>query len=493
MAELVKSFDQICRETYGDAFGSADALAEIMAAGADLQKAMASTTIAGQSFGDLGALRLEDLDSTMTAVLFKAEHLKLQRWIPRTPARQLIWQYDVQQAYGNSRATTGFAEGLGPAGDISKYDRRTAQIMFKGKMGGITHQATMMRQGMLIDPVAAENQNRTLSLLENIERELAWGRADFTDQLGNVINYNGLWQQLRTGAGVPAENVIDMRGAPMNFETFDQIAQIMVDQRFTSDFSRFKAFMFGTTATDLSQLIRQADRRELGGLGSQPAAGYVPGAPIRGFQSQFGFIPFEHSVFMEPVPGKRPPDPSLGEIVSTLAGASIGGGGLAAGGSGSKLDTGTYYYFIGTVYADGETAVSNQGGAAISATPSAGQSVTITINRPAAIDGSLRGYRVYRGDTSDWKKARWIGEVADPHSGTTATFVDSGDIIPGTDVMFVLEGSPENLVIPQLAPLMRFPLPPNQTTLPFYLLLYHTLVLRAPSRQFVVYNIGRLS
>lgn len=493
MSDLIKSFDQIARETYGDSFGSAEALAEVMAAGNDLAKAMASTTIAGQSFGDLGALRLEDLDSTMTAVLFKAEHLKLQRWIQRTPARQLIWQYDVQQAYGNSRASTGFAEGLGPSGDISKYARKTAQIMFKGKMGGITHQATMMRQGMLIDPVAAENQNRTLSLLENVERELAWGRADFTDQQGNVINYDGIWNQMRLGSGVPAENVIDMRGAPMDFETFDRISQTFVDQRFITDFSRVKAFMFGTTATDLSQLLRQADRRELGGLGSQPAAGYVPGAPIRGFQSQFGFIPFEHSVFMEPCPGKRPPDTSLGEVVSTLSQASIPGGGLAASGSTSKLDAGTYFYFIGTLYSDGETSPSNTGGSAISATPTATQNVTITINRPGAIDSTLRGYRVYRGTTSDPKLARWIGEVADPHTGTTATFVDTGDIIPGTDAMFVLEGSPENLVIPQLAPLMRFPLPPNQTTLPFYLLLYHTLVLRAPSRQFVVYNIGRLS
>jgi hypothetical protein len=492
MAELVKSFDQICRETFGDAFGSSEALAEYAASGMELQKAMASTTVAGQAYGDFGALRLEDLDSTMTAVLFKAEHLKMQRWIARTPARQLIWQYDVQTAYGNSRGMSGFAEGLGPAGGISKYARKTAQIMFKGRMGGITHQASMMRSGMLIDPVAAENSNRTLELLEVIERELVFGMASMTDQAGNVINYDGLFYQIKNNAATPPENIIDMRGAPLDFSVFDNIAQIMADQRFITDFGRVKAFMGGAVKADMSQLLRQQDRRVLGGLGSQPDGGYVPGAPIGGYQSQFGYIPFEHDIFLEPVAGKRPVNVSAGDPVSTLTQANIAGGGLAASGTGSQLAAGTYYYFVGTLYADGETGPSNTGGSAISVAATAGQGVTVTITRPGAIDPSLRGYRLYRGVSNDPNAARWIADVADPHTGTTLTYTDTNQIIPGTDIMLILEGSPENLVIAQLAPLMRFPLPPNQTTLPFYLLLYHTLVNRAPQRQFLVYNIGRL-
>lgn len=493
MVDLVKSFDQICRETFGDSFGSAEALAEYAAQGAEIQKAMASTTITGASYGDYGALRLEDLDSTMTAVLFKAEHLKLQRWLARTPARQLIWQYDVQQQYGNSRGQSGFAEGAGPAGGVSKYARKTAQIMFKGRQGGITHQAAMMRSGMLVDPVAAENSNRTLELLETIERELIFGQAAMQDQQGNTINYDGLFYQIKNGASTPAENIINMKGAALNFDKFDEIAQIMADQRFITDFSKVKAFMGGAVKSDLSQLLRQQDRRMLGGFGSQPDGGYVPGSPIGGYQSQFGFIPFEHSIFMEPVAGKRPVNVSAGDNASALTQAVIPGGGLTAGSSGSDLPAGTYYYFIGTLYADGETIPSNTGGSAISVAATLGQTVTITINRPGAIDPSLRGYRVYRGTSSDPTAARWIADVADPHSGTNLTYVDSNQIFPGTDVCLVLEGSPDNLVIAQLAPLMRFPLPPNQTTLPFYLLLYHTLVVRAPQRQFLIYNIGRLS
>lgn len=494
MADLVKSFDQICRETFGDSFGSAEALAEYVATQPmELAKAMASAPVAGQSYGDYSAVRLEDLDSTMTAVLFKAEHLKLQRWIARTPARQLIWQYDVQMQYGNSRGRSGFAEGLGPAGGVARYARKTAQVMFKGRMGGVTHQASLMREGMLIDPVATENSNKTLELLEIIERELVYGMAAMTDQVGNVIEYDGLFYQIKNNSSTPPENIINMNGAAIDLSTFNNIAEIMADQRFVTDFSRVKAFMPGTVKADLSTLIGQQDRRMLGGLGSQPAGGYVPGAPIAGFQSNFGYIPFEHDIFLEPTFGKKPVNTTTDAYSTLTASAIPASGGLVAGGTGSALPVGTYYYFVGTLYVDGETAPSNTGGAAVSVVTTAGQAVTITINRPGSIDPTLRGYRIYRGTSSDPTLARWIADVADPHTGTNLTYVDSNQIIPGTDIMLVLEGSPENLVIPQLAPLMRYPLPPQQTTLPFYLLLYHTLVVRAPQRMFLVYNIGRLS
>jgi hypothetical protein len=490
MAGLVKSFDQVCRETFGDVFGSAEALAEYVATQPmELAKAMASAPVAGQSYGDYSAVRLEDLDSTMTAVLFKAEHLKLQRWIARTPARQLVWQYDVQTAYGNSTGRSGFAEGLGPAGGVAKYARKTAQVMFKGRMGGVTHQASLMRQGMLVDPVATENSNKTLELLEIVEREIAYGQAAMTDQAGNVIEYDGLFYQIKNGSQTPPENIIDMRGAAIDLTTFNTIAEILADQRFVTDFSRVKAFMPGTVKSDLSLLIGQQDRRPLGGLGSQPAGGYVPGTPIAGYQSNFGYVPFEHDIFLEPTFGKRPRNSNT-DSYSTMTQGAVAT--AVAGGSDGLIPAGTYYYFLGTLYAEGETLPSNTGGAAVSVAPTAGQHVTITINRPGAIDSSLRGYRLYRGTSVDPTAARWIADVADPHTGTTTTYVDTNQIIPGTDIMLVLEGSPENLVIPQLAPLMRYPLPPQQTTLPFYLLLYHTLVVRAPQRQFLVYNIGRL-
>jgi hypothetical protein len=161
------------------------------------------------------------------------------------------------------------------------------------------------------------------------------------------------------------------------------------------------------------------------------------------------------------------------------------------GGNGD-LPANTYYYFVSAVYQGGETLVSVASSGAV-VTLSNNQ-VVVSVTRPSATpDQSLRGYRIYRGTTTVAADARWIANVADPRTGTNFTaLTDTNQIMPGMDIMLVLEGSPENITVPQLAPLMRFNLPPFETTLPFYLLLYHTLVVKAPQRQFLVYNIGRL-
>jgi hypothetical protein len=44
-----------------------------------------------------------------------------------------------------------------------------------------------------------------------------------------------------------------------------------------------------------------------------------------------------------------------------------------------------------------------------------------------------------------------------------------------------------------MSPLLKMPLAPVSTTFEYLLLLYHTLVLKAPERQFVFKNVGKLN
>ena len=498
---LIKSFDVLAREEWGQDFGSAAALAEFGINRGHIQKAMASQPVGGASFGDFTALRLEDLDPTMVSVLFKGVHLKLQRWLPRAVARQVQWEYNVQKDYGSMRGAAGFAEGRGPAGGNSSFERRIANIMFLGRQGGLTHQSSVQGPGMQLDPVAKENSDRTMELLGTVEREMIWGDQDFKDQNANTVMYDGLFRQIKNGwrdvSGTliapqdTATNVINMKGNPINFDVLEQIGYVLADQRFVLSFDKVKAFMGGAVASDFATLLRQADRRVLGGQGSQPDGGYVPGAPAKGFLTQFGYIPFEHSTFMDPVPGKRPLVSGTTEGVSPLAGATINSVTAGAGGNG-ELPAATYYYAVSAVYTGGETLASAASSGAVVTTVN--NQVVVSVARPSATpDASLRGYRLYRGTTNVVADMRWVANVADPRVGTNFTaLTDTNQIIPGTDIMLVLEGSPENIAVPQLAPLMRFNLPPVETTLPFYLLLYHTLVVKVPTRQFLVYNIGRL-
>lgn len=500
--QLIKSFDAICREQIGANFGSAEALAELWGGPTgDIAKAMASqdlSAISGSSFGDLSTLRVEDLDNVMTSVLWTAEELKLQRWIQRTPARQLYWQYEVQNSYGNERGMAGFVEGGAPEGSVSTFARRQAKVMFLGRKGGLTHQAAMMRQGMMLDPVAKENQDRTLELLSILERQMVFGQASMRSVDGVTINYDGIYYQLLNGIKdpitgstylqTPGENLIDLRGKPIDFDTFDNIGYILSEVRFQNDWSKVKAFMTGKTRQTLTRLLRQADRREIGATGDIPRGGVDGGVHTGGYTSPFGYFPFEHTKFLEPCPGRKAVNTALGEPASPFNPPTVPT--LAQSAATSKMQAGTYYYFVSSLNADGETSPS-AASASITVASSNVNKVTLTLTRATGDTGKIRGYRIYRGTSNVAADARWVADVADPRSGgATFTWDDTNAIIPGTSCMLVLEGSLDNLTIAQLAPLMKMIQPHVDTTFPFLLLLYHTVVVRAPQKAFLVYNIG---
>lgn len=484
-ALLAKSFGDMSEEYWN--ITSAERIGELQdgkVAGLStgLMKAMGVNSLTGGGgLGDFGALRIEDLDRVMTKVLFDRRHLVMQRAISKELADQLVKQYNVQHAYGDSRAEPGFREGWGPGTSNAEYTRETAEIKYLGIERGLTHQLAEMRRGTTADPTATENENATMAFAELVERAITWGDESLVDETGQKVAYDGLYKQIRGKA--PEENIIDLRGDPFDLDILQDIGLIYHDYRFNNDFTNIKMYAPGAVFSDISKEFGDPaiTRRMLGGLGSQPDGGYVPGAPVRGFETQFGNILFQPSVFMQRVPGNKPRTVVKGSFgaATTIASATPG----ASSGDPSEMESGTYYWFVAVIYNSGESVVS----AGVSATVTDGQQVTLNLNRTTQTD-VVRGYRLYRGYTSNPAKAGWIGDVADKQSGIT--FIDKNDVIPGTNIALVLETSPENLVIAQLAPMMRFEQPVYKTTLPFYYVMYHTLIMKAPSRQFLIRNIG---
>src|SRR5271167_673029 len=81
---VVKSFANIGREQFGEGFTAGPVLEEI-------SKAVATNSIG--NFGSLQPMLLENLDATMTSVLFNKRHLKLYNSIPRIPSAQTLYQW----------------------------------------------------------------------------------------------------------------------------------------------------------------------------------------------------------------------------------------------------------------------------------------------------------------------------------------------------------------------------------------------------------------
>ena len=65
--------------------------------------------------------------------------------------------------------------------------------------------------------------------------------------------------------------------------------------------------------------------------------------------------------------------------------------------------------------------------------------------------------------------------------------------MPDTNLAPLLCRNPADLVVAQMSPLLKMPLAPVSTTFEYLLLLYHTLVVKAPERQIIFKNVGLLT
>ncbi|NBS88443.1 hypothetical protein EBS67_00260 [bacterium] len=177
---LNKSFDMIVRDWSRNQFGGDSIVEEIRKAlntGVSEQSASGASGAAlygGGTSGQSGALRLENLDNTMTSVLATAEHLKVFRFLHKEPSKQPYYQWNRRDSYGSSRGGFGFQEGMAPQGGVGQWSRNGAYIKFLGTRGGVTHPAilTNILGGMAMDPVAEDQLGRTMDLMQRIERAI---------------------------------------------------------------------------------------------------------------------------------------------------------------------------------------------------------------------------------------------------------------------------------------------------------------------------------
>lgn len=474
---------------------------------ADLAKAMSTTNLGG-SFGDATPLRLQNLDATMTSVLYEEQHFVLWNWLERVPSIQPYFEWNDRLSYGDDRSFPAFAEGGTPPGATAQFSRNGIYIRYFGTRRGITHQMALTGQlgGSMVDPVAEENRDGAMALLSRTEHNFLFGDHNITDNYGNVTNYDGLILALQNGTQyvgasqsnqlpsnyAAGQNILDMKGQYLDFSNIEDIARILAEEGYVTNFRNVRAFMSPTVLADLSNVKMTSEFKLL--PQSQPY-GYYPGAPLAGYQSNFGFIPFTYDLFMKragmtdqsPITAgqQSPATPSC----AVAAGSGSGSQFLATNGAGGS-DAGTYYYWVTAGNDSGETVAS----ASASAVVAAGQVVTVTITPGSSNGQPLTYYRVYRGTVNSPtdKGTGCIATIA-ANGSNNVTYTDVNSWRPQTGMFLVVDRSPANLAIAQMCPMMKWPLAITSTTVEWLILLYHAMVVKAPQRMFLVKNIGRLN
>jgi hypothetical protein len=485
--QLFKSFDQLLREQVSSDWTydrTMQALEESRAR-MDLLKAFATGNpgAPGGTTSDALNMRLLNLDSTLSSILFTAKHFKMFNWLNRVPSVNALYEWNRRERYGSARGINGFPEGGAPSGSTSAYTRFNTYVRYMGVRGGITHQLSVAGQmgGYQLDPVEEEHHNRTMQLLEMIERQVIFGEGSVLDGSGNTVNYDGIVRQV-ANSSVASTNIIDKQGAPMKFEDFEETAYGLVKTGKLTDFRNVGCFMSPFILSDLSKAKLATERKILGA--SNPD--YVVGVPLAGYDTNYGRINFDWSIFFEPVEGGAPvsvADPGSGA-------APTGVTATAANDAASKLAISTaFYYRVSAFNSKGESLATAP---ATATTSGAAQHITVAWTPPAPTGDPATtavGYRLYRGSLADGSDARWVATLP----VATVSYVDVNQQIPGAGWCFFFERSPENLVLAQMTPLLRYPLAVVNTTMEFLLLLYHTLVVKVPERMYIYKNVGRFT
>ncbi|NBV82508.1 hypothetical protein EBR57_00060 [bacterium] len=506
--------------------------------------------------GNLSALRLENLDNTMTSVLATAEHLKIFRWLHKEPSKQPFYQWNRRESYGSTRGYFGFAEGGLPNGGKGQWSRNGAYVKFLGTKGGVTHPAvlTNILGGMSVDPVAEDQLGRTMDFMQRIERAILYGDEGILDNSGVDSNYDGLVKLLTKQR---TKNVIDMKGAPLTMDGIANVASRLVSEGKLLSFADVTLFMSPQNIEDFSKLRYSTvlgTNNAISGPGttvdrsditSSARTNLLAGLSIVGQSTSFGVIPFEWSIFTEPVEGGTlltvgdsgaPGAPNNGsawttttltvatDLISDIGNPSTASSfpagtyniGAFTAGSPSSFPTNAggstdvaYWYRISSVNDVGESTASYASTHAVSPT---GSTQEVRIRFPRVTGSGLnqaRAYRVYRAEVTigDAIPAissplwQYVGYVPDSNGGNAhQEFTDRNgasslynNIRPGTNIAPLLCRNSADLCVAQMSPLLKMPLAPVSTTFEYLLLLYHTLVLKAPERQFIFKNVGKLN
>jgi hypothetical protein len=430
------------------------------------------------------------LETTLKSVTFDMKNLKMWPAISIDKASNLFEQYNRLTSYGSDSAPY-LAEGGAPQEEDSTYIRDGQRIVFFGTRRKVSHQMTLIKT-TVGDVVAQQAKEGTMHLLKNVERELYWGHAHFTDALGaqtgqlsdlppDSIAMNGLLQQLLRGDSDAQHQSGDFEG----YGSFQSVIRDLDGQVLTQDDVEELAVIllenFGAPTEihmeplSLSSFVRQfyPQFRSAPGLANQTV-----GYDVSKVQTTAGAMDLKPNLFLRPRGKAR--DKAVNANCPALPGAFTGADGGAATGA---LEAGTYQYRITEVNDFGESAPRNITAAVVVAADDS--SVVLTMPAPQAGTKYFKVYRSANGGSA--ASAQFIGN----YRAGLGAFVDADAKRPGLGEAFMLDMSAECMRFKQLAPLSKINFAIVTTALEFAIVLYGALFVYTPRFNGAWKNVGK--
>lgn len=448
-----------------------------------LQKAMQTgdNNRYGIEPGNASALKPESLDQGLINTSYSMKHIQLFRLLERNPVGNSVNQHNELISYSDNPDAAFFPEGGAPPQDSGTLARRLQQIKYMGVARGVTHQLQIQRT-LDQDALTYETQMGTMDLLGKIERSLF-----HADSKLSYLQFDGLFAQIRDKGS--KENIIDMHGSPLTEDAIvDGATQIASDPNYGQITHLFSSInVKGDIARAFiprSRILPMATDNT-GKIGSnvravETAAGDIDlvGSTMMNRQT---IMPLNAQGPAVSVPGT----PTVSNVRTDAVSYS----------NYEDTDEGAYFAWVVAKNDTGSSApvplstsainVPSGGSLTFDFTPAPGNPVKWIELWKTPKNGIVGSQRmVFRAPNTDPNTT-----VANTQ---TVTFVEFNEEMAGCENVVGLQMDRESLCLDVLAGMLRLPQPIVGTTLPFLLVSYLALVLKAPKKTILYKNVGRL-
>lgn len=448
-----------------------------------LQKAMytGDNNRFGVEPGNASALKPESLDQGLINTSYSMNDIQLFRLLERNPVVNSINQYNELVSYSDNPDASFFPEGGAPPQDSSTLIRRLNAVKYMGVARGVTHQLSLQRT-IDQDALTYETQLGTMDLLGKIERSL-W----HADSKLSPLQFDGLFAQIRDRA--PSANIIDMHGSPLTEDAIvDGATFIRSDPNYGTITHLFSSIgVKGDIARAFiprSRILPMA-ADNTGKIGSN----------VRAVETAAGDIDLVGTTMMTrmvnmPLNAQGPAisipgTPSVSNVRTDAVSYS----------NYQEGDEGAYYAWVVAKNDTGSSAPVPLSNGAINIP--AGGSLTFDFTpAPGNPTKWIEVWKTPKNGAPGTQRMIFRAPNTDPSTTLantqTVTFVEYNDEMPGTEYVAGLQMDKDALCLDVLAGMLRLPQPVVGTTLPFLLVSYLSLILKAPRKTLLFKNVGRL-
>lgn len=467
-----------------------------------LRKGMRKS-VSQQPGGNIQAAMPENLSPVIVNALRQQQEYKLNRFISSFITLNYAYQFNLLNMTGMQDVSPFF-----PAGDIANEtdpDVERQEIAYLRYTGQL---ATWKRQDQLnfnnggsqISPELKSQEWAAATHLKKKERLLLYANSGRTWENG-VSEYKGIVQQVVENA---PGNVKNLKGARMTIANIEDAVGDIMELGNDSRIEDYRMFGHHRVMRDLNK--RYLDKETIRVSPSDSTQNIIGGRNLAGVTGLGGNTLFlEPYGFIAPIGNdeagsdyrstnfairKLTTARKLAVMVGRPAAPATLTAAASTGGSGD-LAAGNYWYAVAAVNSRGASLVT---AATAIVAVTAGQKVTLTITlttgNPAAVRYNVYRYATTAGSTFDAEKCWYIGEVVDPATGTTTTFVDNGEKNENAYDAIVISQNPMNIQIAKMLDVNWLTLGSTTTTERRMLEDYYAPVVYVPQRIIYFTNVG---